>query len=1171
MKTLLPSLLFLSLTPLFSQTYVGTLRGRVQDPGGAVVATANVTLRNEATGVSRTTVSNNSGEYVFAQLEPATYTIEVEASGFKKLVRRGVIISTQQEVGLDLRMEIGAVSESVQVTTEVPVIESATASNGQVLTTQEMQDLPNLGRNSFLMSKLANNVVPSGPPTWDRFQDQIGSSALVIAGGPIRGNNYTVDGVAITSSQNLAIIIPSQSAVQEMKLQENTYDATMGRTGGGVFNTVIASGTNSIHGDVLGYIRPFDLTANEYFNNLAGIAKPFESWENWEMSLSGPVVIPKIYNGKNKTFFFVNTEGYVHDQPDAGSAALPTALELTGNFSQSGKTIFDPLSGAPCGPNSNCPAGATVVRMPFPNNIIPPTEISPIGRAILSALPAPNTNLSAPVDQVNYQGTDTLRNHAEEFVYKLDEDPTNWLRFSGSFLYYKSFEPGSNYLNIPIGGSGSYLLYRHVDATALNAIVTPNPTTVVTVRYGFNRFPNIYDYPSYGFDQTKLGFPSSYVSQLQIPEFPAISLSEAGTSFGGGTHQQIAYWSKNASFGVSKATGKHNITMGFDYRLIHTDGAAFSGGPGSFTFNGIFTQQYNSGTSTTTGSDFADALLGYPSAGSAGIIQNTYFYVNYYAGYVQDDIHVNNRLSVNVGLRYEYETGESEQHDNMLVGFNQTAINPIQAVIPSGSGVLAYGVPLIAGVDGNPTACCNALKDKFGPRAGFAYRIDDKTVFRGGWGIFYAPIYFSLDNQFSPGVSQTTTYLASSNGFATPANSLSNPFPTGLLTPVPITQGINGLYGGTLSFPAQNRTQGIVQQFSADIQRQLPWGIGFEIGYIGSRSSHLQYSSTGAGALPINQVATQYLSMGSGLTQKVNNPFYGTAAGIGALGGTTITEAQLLSPFPEYSAVSDYTNGASAEYDSMILKGQKRLSHGVTFLTTFTWSKNYDNEFGSASSNYYNADSGSSAPSAPQNVYNLNGEWALGAGTVPWRYTNGFTYQLPFGKGKPWANNSRLLDYTVGGWSFNGIVIIESGFPLFVYQTNANSGIGAGEQRPNATGVAPTTSGSPESRLYTYINPAAFTLAPQYTFGDVSRDIPSLGPGLANWDLSIFKDVTIKERFHSQFRLEAFNAFNTPNFNQPYTLFQGTTSSGAAIGNFGKILSQANLSRELQLGIRLFF
>ena len=1153
----------------FAQSYVGEVRGIVQDPGGAVIANANVTLRNNATGTVRTTVSNPAGEYVFPQVDPATYTITVETAGFKKLEHPGVVVGTQEKVRLDLKLELGEISQSVSVTTEAPLIENETASNGQVINNQQLQDLPNLGRNTFLMSKLTNNVVPSGPPQWNRFQDQIGSSNLSIAGGPIRGNNYLIDGIPITSSQNLAIVIPSQSAVQEMKLQENTYDATMGRTGGGVFNTVLTSGSNALHGDALGYLRTTDFTANNYFNNAAGIVRPSEQWENWEFSLGGPVVIPKVYNGRNKTFFFVSTEGYLEAQPDSGSFALPTAAELGGNFQNSGRIIYDPNSGRPCAPTDNCPAGATVIRTPFQNNMIPGSMINPIGRAILGYLPAPNTNLNGSLGQSNYQGTDTLGNHAEEFVYRLDEDPTPWLRLSGSFIYYKSFEPGGNALN-NLPGSGSYRLYRHVDASAINATITANPTTVFTARYGFNRFPNIYNYSSYGFNQSTLGFPASYTSQIQVPQFPSIALSELGTNFGNGSHSQITYWSKNAAFGVSKFAGKHNITAGFDYRLIHTDGASFTNGQGLFTFNGIFTQQFNAGTSATTGSDVADALLGTPSSGSIGTFQNTFFFVNYYAGYIQDDIHVSSRLTLNIGLRYEYETGETELNNNMLVGFNRTAINPIQAQLPANSGVIPYGVPLVAAQNGNPSACCNALQNKFGPRLGFAYQINDKTTFRGGWGIFYAPVYFSLDNTYSPGLGQTTTYLASTNGNATAANSLSNPYPNGVLQPASILTGVTQQYGSTVYFPDQNRTQGRIQQFSADLQRQLPWGIAAEVGYIGSRSSNLQYAPTANGLLPINQLPDQYLSQGSALTKSVTNPFHGIPGVGGVLGGATVPAAQLLLPYPEYSSVYDSATGAKAQYDSLILKAQKRLSHGFQFLSTFTWARNYDNEFGSGNANYYN-NTNNTVPVYPQDVYNLKAEWALGAGTVPWRFTDGLTYDLPFGKGRTWANNSSALNYVVGGWSVNAVTIVQAGFPLMVWQNNTNSSIGALEQRPNATGISPTGSGSPESRLNNYINPAAFSLAPQYTFGNASRVIPNYGPGMANWDLSLFKTFTVKERFNGQFRAEALNAFNTPNFNSPYMQFQGVTSTGAAVGNFGRILSQANLPRELQLGIRLYF
>ncbi|MGD1097748.1 MAG: TonB-dependent receptor [Bryobacteraceae bacterium] len=1183
-STFLAALAILCASTLSAQTFVGGLRGSVQDPGGAVIGDARVTLTNEGTGVSRTTNTNALGEYVFSQLEPATYSISVESAGFKKLTRTGVIVGTQENVNVDLKMEIGQVSESVQVTGEVALIENTNASNGQVLNTQQVDDLPNLGRNTFLLSKLNNGVVPSGPPSWNRFQDQTGSSNLSIGGGPIRGNNYLIDGVPVTDSNNRAVIIPSEEGVQEMKLQTGTYDATMGRTGGGVFNTVIKSGTNDLHGDILGYYRPADATANNFFNNAAGLPATPEKWENWAGSLSGPIVLPKIYNGRNKTFFFVASEGYLDAQPQAQAFVVPTAAEIAGNFSAAGKTIYNPLSNVACTATSGCPSGATVIRVPFAGNIIPASQISPVGQAILSQFPTSNTNQTGVIDSSNFQGKDSLGNHAEQFIYKMEQDIGQSLRLTGTFMYYKSHEPGGNSFDSPIGaGSTSYLLDRHVDATVLNAIYTLNPTTVATVRYGFNRFPNVTDYVDRGFNQTKLGLPASYVNSLQVAEFPAINLSEGGETVGGSGPSNDTFASDNLSFAVSKFAGKHNLTMGIDYRKLKVGGISWSGGEGTFTFNGIFSQQYNTTTASTTGADIADLLLGFPSSGSVGTASDEYYSVNYYSGYLQDDIRATNKLTFNVGLRYEFETGEAEKYNNFIVGFNQTAFNPIQASLPAGSGVAAYGAPLIQGQNGNPNACCNARDNKFGPRAGFAYQLNDKTTIRGGWGIFYAPMFFSLDTQYSPGLSQTTTYLASADGFATPANSLSNPYPTGVIQPATVQKGVLQQLGGSTYFPDLNRQNALVQQFSADIQRQLPLGIALEVGYVGSRSSHLMASYSGAAYEPINQIPTQYLSMGSALATKVANPFYGLPNVSGSLGAATVSEAQLLLPFPEYSQVYDSASYGKAQYDSLILKAQKRLSKGLVFLTTYTWSKSIDNTYGGAGANYFNNCNGpcTAAPAYPQNVYNLAAEWALAAGSQPSRFTVGWTYELPFGTGKPMLANNRALNYVVGGWSINGTGIIATGFPLGVFQTNANTSIGTLEQRPNATGVSPVNSGSPESLINScnaktnpvcYINAAAFSLAPAYTFGNTSRELPFYGPGIANWDISLFKTVTIREHYRAQFRAEALNAFNTPNFANPQQQFQGvTTATGKPVGPFGQINTQFNIPRELQLGLRFSF
>ncbi|HML16854.1 MAG TPA: TonB-dependent receptor, partial [Bryobacteraceae bacterium] len=936
-----------------------------------------------------------------------------------------------------------------------------------------------------------------------------------------------------------------------------------------------------------GYYRPSGGTANFYFNNLVGAPATPENWENWAASLGGPIVIPKIYHGRNKTFFFIATEGYLDAQPQSQGFGVPTAAEIGGNFSASGKIIYDPSTNVACTSTSGCPSGATVVRSPFPGDTIPLSRISPIGQKILSYFPSPNFNQSGTIDSINFEGKDSLGNHAEQFVYKLEEDPTQWMRLTGSFLYYKSHEPGGNSFDSPIGNGGtSYLLDRHVDATQLNAIFTLNPTTVLTARYGFNRFPNVTDYVDKGFNQTTLGLPASYVNSLQVAEFPSINLSEAGDSVGGSGPSNDVFSSKNFSLSLSKYVGKHNLTMGWDYRVLNIGGISWGGAEGAFTFNGIFTQQYNVSTASSGGSDFADLLLGYPSSGSVGTASDLYYSDKYYAGYIQDDIRLTNKLTINVGVRYEYESGEQEKYGNLLVNFSQTSLNPIQAYLPASSGVLAYGAPGIEGQNGNPSACCSPLKDKFGPRAGFAYQINDKTTFRGGWGMFWAPTYFSLDTQYSPGLAQTTPYAASADSNATPQNSLTNPFPTGVIQPATIQKGVLQQLGGSTDFLAPSRTSGLVQQFSADIQRQLPFGIAFELGYVGSGSSGLQESYSGSGYLPINQLPVQYMSMGSALAAKVPNPFVGLPNVTGSLGsGSTTTAAQLLLPFPEYTQVYEATNLGKAQYDSLILKGQKRLSKGLVFLSTFTWARNYDNTFGAGSANYFNGCNGAGGcvaqPTYPQNVYNLAAEWGLAASTQPLRFTLGWTYQLPFGKGKPFLANNAVADFIVGGWSINGIAIISDGFPLGIFQTNANSGIGALEQRPNATGANMLSSGSPESLINScgaatnpvcYINAAAFSLAPAYTFGNVSRTSPDLGPGLANWDLSIFKTVKIKERYTAQFRAEALNAFNTPLFGNPIQQFQGVNSAtGKPVNPFGQITAQMGIPREIQLGLRFAF
>jgi len=1168
-----------AVSTLSAQSFVGQVRGVVQDPGGAVIANATVTLTNTATNVARNATSNATGEYSFPQLDPATYSITVEAQGFKKLTRGNVVVGAAQTVGVDLKMEIGQVSESVSVTTEVPLIENTNASNGQVLDQQKVQDLPNLGRNVFLLSKLSTNTAAVGDPRFNRFQDQSGSSQISVGGGPIRGNNYLIDGVPVTDATNRSVIIPLEEGVQEMKLQTGTYDATMGRTGGGVFNTVLRTGTNDFHGDVLGYERPNSLTANAYFNNAGGIARPVTTFKNFAGSAGGPIWIPKVYNGKNKTFFFVAQEAYRQHTPISNNFSVPTALQRVGNFSQSTNStgaqdvIYDPSTGF---------NGAT--RTPFQGNIIPVCPagapvvgagcVTQLGVNIMGVLPQPQK--ASATDAFNYTGADSLFDRADEYMYKVEHSVTDWFRLTGSFLYYKSREPGGNALGIPEGGSASstpYLLYRHVDATQLNAILTPNPTTVVAIRYGFNRFPNFTEglalanasnsLTSGAPNLSALGFSSNYVSQAPVSYYPNIVMANAlGMSISSVSRSTSNFYSKNLLGNVSKYAGRHSLSMGIDYRVINS-GPTVSLNAGVYTFNGQFSRPTGTQSNTASvGADWADLLMGYPCAGTENTAIPLNTYVRYYGGYVQDDIRVNSKLTVNVGVRYEYETGEAEVQNRMATNFNTGTVNPIVAG-ETGASVIPYGVIGFAGINGNPTTCCSPSKTKFGPRVGAAYQLDSKTTLRGGIGIFYAPTAFAY-NDSAPGFTQTNGYVASTDGGQTPANNLYNPFATGLPQPVGTALGAATALGNSFSFLDPHKAGGgTVYQYSFDVQREVYGGIALEVGYIGSRANGLTSNPTGTGTLPINQlppgIMAQYTT--AQLNAKVPNPFFGAPGAAGTIGTATVSKAQLLLPFPEYTTLTMNTTNGKSRYDSMVFKAQKRFSHGLTFLSTFTWSRSEDDEYASGGSNALNTFSGSNG--GIQNAYCVTCEWALAAANTPLKFTLGWTYQLPVGKGKPWVNNNKALDYAVGGWAINGTAVIQNGFPIMVIQSNGNSNVNGSAQRPNATGTSPVCSGgSPEACINNYVVASAFSIAPNDTFGNVGRNINYLGPGQANWDISLFKTVTIKERYGAQFRAEALNAFNTP-------LFANPINSLSNLSTFGTLTYQANIPRAIQLGIQI--
>ncbi|WP_031500808.1 TonB-dependent receptor [Bryobacter aggregatus] len=1119
----------------WAQTTYGNIRGEVKDSAGASIVGAKVTLLEESTGVSRSTLTSSAGEYVFANINPDTYTVMVEQPGFKKIERKGLIVGTQQSITVDIKLEVGDVTQSVMVTEESPLLETASASQGQVVDRQKLIDLPNLGRNPFMMSRLSPTVAQVGNPAYNRMQDQSGSSQITINGGPVRGNNYLVDGIPITDFANRAVIIPSLEAVEEVKVQYSTYDAEMGRTGGGMFNTLLKSGGNSYHGSLTGYIRNSDWMGNNYFNNRSGIARPEQPNRTYAGSFGGKVWIPKIYDGKNRTFFWLGFEGYRDTQGASLDAYTPTAAERIGDFSGRSNIIYDPLTTTAAG-----------TRTPFAGNIIPSSRIDPVGRAIAATYVLP-TRVVSTYGSANVTSASTLPSKADQKFIKLDHTVFSWWRASLSYMKYNSSEPGENNFK-NISSPSQWFLGRIVNATAWNNTITPNATTVISVRYGFNRFPNLGTQVSQGFNLAAIGFANSFVKDVPSPTFPNISMNSA-YSLGTNNNFNYVHHSKNLGAQLSKFIGKHTIKGGFDYRRLHADGLDFGNSAGAFTFDNTFSKSNTSGN--VGGVDMADLLLGTPNSAVGFIPTKLYQYVDYYGLFLQDDYRISKTLTVNLGLRWERESGLKETNNNLITSFDPKATNPIQTT----SGYTSPGVFLFSGVNGAPTETSNYKQNKFSPRIGIAYQWNPKTTIRAGYGIFWAPA-FGLGSPFnSEGITAQTQPNANVAGI--PQVVLSNPFPNGLDKPVGNSLGgLTGI-GKSVNVYAPNATSGMVQQFSFDVQREIGFGAVLTAGYSGSRSSDLTFN---AATLNMNQLHPSNYGLGAtALRTAVANPYY-LKGGANGVAGATVERQQLLRPYPQFTAVNYLNNSyVQAQYDAFTVKLQKRYSYGLNFLTAYTYSKNMDNAGGGAGNNQNAGNAG------PQNVYNLDAEWGLSYANAPQRLTNSVTYELPIGKGRSYLSSANYAtNLLLGGWSMNAVSTFSSGFPTqFYMNNNLNSPYGNARQRPNATGVNPGASGSFAQRIDGWYNPAAFTAPAALEFGNVTRTVGLRGPGQVNWDMSIFKNFAITEGFKAQFRAEALNATNTPLFRAP--------NSAVGNGSFGKITQQANFPRMFQLGLRLFF
>jgi hypothetical protein len=1135
------ALLLAAATEVGAQSYQGGIRGAVRDPNG-VIPGAEIALTNQETNAKRTTTTNEVGEYAFTNVLPATYTLTVALTGYKTHESRDIRIGAQTFITLDITLEVGTIQESITVTGESPLIETSNASIASTLDTKTLETLPSVGRNAFFLAVTVPQVVPSGDPIFVRQQDQTNSSLLSLGGGPRRGNNYTLEGVPITDMRNRAVIIPSIEAVDEVKVQVSTYDAEMGRTGGGVFNTVGKSGSNNWHGSALYQNRPSWGQGQLFFPKKAGLPKPDTYFHLYGGSFGGPLV-------RDKTFFWAATEGYKTKTVRTTVLVLPTERERNGDFSQSGVTIYNPFD------------VVNGVRQPFANNVIPANLINQVSRNMIANLPLPTTGR-------NRAATAELVDIANQATAKVDHRWSDKWTTTGMYAWYDSEEPETRFWNQPLNAQpadpGDGALFRTVHLITINNIWVPSNSTVWAFRYGYNQFVD--DCVPAPFDPSTLGFAQGFINALPYKKFPRITVDGytggRGTRLlGDRTFVPITWYSHNANVSWSRFIGKHSVKAGGDYRVI---GLTFTpdAGSGDFTFDRRFTA--SAPTAGLGGDAFAAYLLGIPSSGSINVPSEHEYYINYSAAYIQDDWRVTDDLTVNAGIRYEFEQGLQEKQDHTTVGFCRDCPFPIQ--VPALGRQLTGGL-MYAGVDGAPTHQGNPQRAKFGPRGGFAWSLDQKTVLRGGYGLFWAPMQgvFPSDSGYGTrGFTATTDYVATFDNFQTPCPgcSITNPFPNGLEQPVGAARGLLTGVGGSVNFVDQFSKGAHVHQYSIDLQRELDRSMVVSIGYVGSRTENLSIGGTVDVGININEIPIQAQALGAALNDRVANPFFGTPLGVGALAGATVTRGQLLRPYPQFTTVSARrVSAARARYNALIAKFERRISDGWGFRFNYTFSKLEDNQFGEG--NTFSA-----RTAAPLDANNLDAEFGTSLLNAPHRFNLTVTYELPFGQGKRWLNSGGAMNALFGGWAVTAVGAYQSGFPIAVFQSNNNSGLSA--QRPNiVSGTDPQlntdASGNYDAtcQCVRWLNPAAWSAATAFTFGNAPRiDTRARTPFKKNTDLAIQKTQMVGGK-SIMVRAEIINLFDDPNWLGPNVAF-GQTS-------FGQIREVGGFPRLLQIMVRLGF
>jgi hypothetical protein len=1159
------SIVLIPIASVWGQTATGSITGEVTDAAGSVISGASVSLTDIATNQTRNAVTNGRGYYNLTLLPPASYTLSIGATDFSGFVEKNIRLNVGDTLTINASLSVGRVSTQVTVTGAPPPLEQETSSLGQVIPEKTILDLPVNGRNSYSFAALVPGVLASAGFTqtaYDEYSDQFVS----INGSRPNQNVFLLDGGMNTQpALSGPGYYPSIDLVQEYKVQTNNFSAEFSGSSGGVINVITKSGGNHFHGSLYEFFRDTGLNANNFFANSAGLPRAPFHYNQFGGSVGGPIF-------RDKTFFFFSYEGLRWTQAVTTTGTLPTDAQRAGDFSSTYDAtgqlipIYNPFSTIPDPSNPG-----QYIRTQFPGNKIPTNMMDTVATNLLAYIPHPNqtgsitgannfiSNASSPINKDDY----SIR-----IDHQLTQNSKLFGRYSISTTHQirpPVFGTAPNFqVSSPILGPDTL---RQQQVTIDDTTVL-NPTLVLDLNSSFVRFHLTRRPPGQGFDPTQLGFPSYFsdLAKTTVPCFPTAIIGGTGTaeSIGnvgwGGLLGQLCWIGilndANQVFhetgNVTKLSGDHTLKFGADFGTGYFTTSRFNNGAGFYVFGPDWTQGPNPFAAGSSGVGTASFLLGAGDSGfnyTGGPDEINSF--RYYGGYLQDDWKATRQLTLNLGLRYDYETPWRERF-NRLAGWNPTASSPLQVA----------GLNLIGGVDFpgvNGLSRYHFDPDRtagWQPRLGFAYAATDSTVVRGGFGMFLGPVIGSGYNGNgvpASGYQGSTPWVTTLNGL-TPLNLLSNPYPQGFTYASGSSLGLATDIGSSVVAMDRTRHVSYAEGWNLDVQQMLPKQVLFDLAYVGSHGVHLY------GDYNANQLPDQYLSMGSQLNNLVANPFYGKIAS-GSLSGPTVAQSQLLLPYPQFTGVT-LGNGSfygASVYNALQLKIERRFQNGFSFLTSYTWSKLMDNV---QPNNGFPG--GSFAGGALQDWDNIRGEWSLATFDTPQYLAVNGIYDLPFGKDRRFANQNRVVDYLIGGWQLNGIGSATSGTPQQVFMAANTLYNYGGTQRANWNGRNPIPNTSIKHRLNQYFDTSDFSNPGAFTYGNSPRTLGALrSPGLVDLDLSGVKNTQIVEGWTLQFRAEAFNIFNHPQFGPPDTsLGDGTT---------GVINTQVNAPRELQFALKLLF